>query len=78
LIRTSFTTPITSKTTGVRMGKGKGAIDKYIQVINIFDCFFELKGISSLLAFKLLKKISYKLPVRVCLIDRKRNIYITR
>jgi len=78
LIRTSFTMPITSKTSGVRMGKGKGAIDKYIQVINMFDCLFELKEISLLLAVKLLKKISYKLPVSVCLIDKDRNIFIAK
>lgn len=75
LIRTCFLTPITNKTAGVRMGKGKGTIDRYVQLINIYDCLFELKEVSLLLALKLLKKISYKLPVKVCLIDSHRNIY---
>jgi large subunit ribosomal protein L16 len=78
LIRCNFLIPITSKATGVRMGKGKGAIDKYVEFINIFDCLFELREISFLLAIKLLNKISYKLPFKVCLIDKENNIYTSK
>lgn len=78
LIRCNFSTPITSKPTGVRMGKGKGAIDKYITFIHTYDCLFELKSIPIFLAVKLLNKISYKLPIKVCLIDSKNNIYMSK
>lgn len=78
LIRISFKTPLTNKTSGVRMGKGKGAIDKYVNIINMFDCLFELKDISFLFALQLLKKISYKLPIKVCLIDFNKNIYLAK
>lgn len=78
LIRCNFLLPITDKPTGVRMGKGKGPIDRYVEFINIFDCLFELKGLSFLLAMKLLNKISYKLPFKVCLMDQKKNIYISK
>lgn len=78
LIRCNFLIPITSKALGVRMGKGKGPIDKYVEFINIFDCLFELKSISFLLAIKLLNKISYKLPFKVCLIDKNKNLYYSK
>lgn len=78
LIRCNFLIPITSKATGVRMGKGKGAIEKHVEFINIFDCLFELKELSFLLAIKLLNKISYKLPFKVCLIDKNKNIYFSK
>ena len=78
LIRCNFLIPITKKATGVRMGKGKGAIEKYVAFINIFDCLFELKEISILLALKLLTKISYKLPFKVGLIDRGNNLFMLK
>ena len=78
LIRCNFLIPITSKAVGVRMGKGKGAIKGHVDFINIFDCLFELKQISFLLALKLLNKISYKLPFNVCLIDKNNNIYYSK
>ncbi len=75
LIRCNFLIPVTSKALGVRMGKGKGSIEKHVEFINIFDCLFELRNISFLLALKLLNKIAYKLPFKVCLIDKNRNLY---
>lgn len=78
LIRCNFLIPITSKALGVRMGKGKGSIEKHVEFINIFDCLFELKNISFLLAIKLLNKISYKLPFQVCLIDKENNMYFSK
>lgn len=78
LIRCNFLTPITSKPTGVRMGKGKGAIKEHINFINIYDCLFELKDISLLFGLKLLKKIAYKLGIDVCIIDKNHNIYYAK
>lgn len=78
LIRCNFLIPLTSKPTGVRMGKGKGAIDKYINFVHIYDCLFELNSIPIYLAVKLLNKISYKLPIKVCLIDSNKNIYMSK
>jgi len=73
--RVSFTIPVTSKPTGVRMGKGKGEIDFYVGKCYCFDPIFDFRGISLELGLKLLRKISYKLPMKVGLMDKQGNVY---
>jgi ribosomal protein L16 len=75
LIHSYFNLPITNKSTGTRMGKGKGVIKEHIGLVFIYSSLFELKGIPFFLAYKLLKKISYKLPFKVCLVDRQKNFF---
>jgi large subunit ribosomal protein L16 len=61
LSRVSFRVPITKKGTKSRMGKGKGAISSYVSAIQKGDCLFEIKNIPFTIAYKILKKISFKL-----------------
>jgi ribosomal protein L16 len=70
-----FHIPLTKKSTGTRMGKGKGVIKKYVGYVCMYTNLFEFKKIPFFLAYKLLKKISYKLPLQVCLIDKNNNMY---
>nr|YP_010049283.1 60S ribosomal protein L16 [Pleurostomum flabellatum]QPL15623.1 60S ribosomal protein L16 [Pleurostomum flabellatum] len=68
-VRCNFNIPKTIKSTGVRMGKGKGDIDHYLGHLSKNDCFLEIKGVSKLLGLKLFRKISYKLPFRIKILD---------
>ena len=53
----------TSKPAEVRMGKGKGNLDYWACPIRSGQVLFEISNIKLTTAKKLLKKISYKLPV---------------
>lgn len=75
LIHSNFDIPLTKKSTGTRMGKGKGVIKEYVGYVFIYSSLFELKQIPFFLAFKLLRKISYKLPFKVCLIDKNNYVF---
>lgn len=63
--RVTFTASITKKGTKSRMGKGKGAIKYHMAPVNINDCLFEVKDIPFYVAYKILKKISYKLGITI-------------
>jgi large subunit ribosomal protein L16 len=78
LLRLGVSIPITNKSTGVRMGKGKGDVDFHVGFLNKNDLFIEIKGVSYLLGLKLLKKISYKLPFRVGLYTKGGNTYFLK
>lgn len=73
-IRCDLNIPLTNKSTGVRMGKGKGDIDTYVGFLSRYDCFIEIKGVSYLLGLKLLKKVSYKLPFRIGMITKQGTV----
>lgn len=74
-IRCNYFIPVTRKSTGVRMGKGKGDIDFYKSFICKNQCFIELKGVSFMFGVRLLRKISYKLPYNLGLLTDKGRIY---
>jgi len=74
-VRCTFYTPYTKKGIQSRMGKGKGAIEKYICYINRLDPLFELANVSLLLAIKLFKAISFKLSTRICLVNKEGRVY---
>lgn len=63
--RLDFLAPITKKGTKSRMGKGKGAIKHHMAPISINDCLFEIKDVPFYVAYKILKKISYKLGIGI-------------
>jgi len=67
LSRVFFRVPITKKGTKSRMGKGKGAISSYVSCIQKGDCLFEIKDIPFTIAYKILKKISFKLGMSIYL-----------
>lgn len=65
--------PITKKPLETRMGKGKGNVYKWIQVIKAGQTFIEFEGMSETSAKNVLKKIKQKLPLS-CKLIKKRQI----
>lgn len=64
-------TPITSKPTENRMGKGKGSVSFWVAKIKKGQILFEISGISLENAKKVLKAGSNKLPVKTKFIYKK-------
>ena len=64
--------PITSRPAGVRMGKGKGAVEGWVCVVKPGRIMFEVSQVSEELAMAALRKASMKLPIR-CKIVKKEN-----
>jgi large subunit ribosomal protein L16 len=63
-------TSITSKAVGVRMGKGKGAVDYWASAVRPGQIIFEVSGVPYILAKSILLKASSKLPVRTKIVVR--------
>ncbi|MEZ4957229.1 MAG: 50S ribosomal protein L16 [Saprospiraceae bacterium] len=55
--------PITKKPLEVRMGKGKGALDHYVAMVQPGRIMFEITGVSQEVAFEALRLAAQKLPV---------------
>ena len=55
--------PLTTKGIGVRMGKGKGSVDKWVAVVKEGKIMFEIAGVSEEVAREALRLASHKLPV---------------
>jgi len=55
--------PITSKPAEVRMGKGKGALDHYVAVVESGRIMFEIDGVSDEVAVEALRLAAQKLPL---------------
>lgn len=73
--------PITTKSekmTKLRMGKGKGKVNRLITYLKIFSNIFILKDVTLITALKLMRKISYRLPFQMYLIDKNLNMYLSR
>lgn len=63
-IRVFSHVPVTAKPLEVRMGKGKGYVDRWVCKITRGTIICELSGISEKQANGLFKKISLKLPIK--------------
>ncbi len=63
--------PITKKAAGVRMGSGKGDIDKYVAVIKPGRILFEMAGVSEQIALESMKLASAKLPFKTKIIKKE-------
>ena len=62
--------PITERAAESRMGAGKGAVDFWVAVVKPGAVLFEITGLDRTMAFKVLKLASYKLPIKVKIIER--------
>ena len=62
--------PITSKPQEVRMGKGKGALDHYVALIQPGRIMFEMDGVSEAVAQEALRLAAQKLPVKTKMVTR--------
>lgn len=56
--------PVTKKPQEVRMGKGKGAHDHWVALVQPGRIMFELEGVSQAVAFEALQLAAQKLPVK--------------
>jgi large subunit ribosomal protein L16 len=61
---------VTKKPVGVKMGSGKGDIDRYVAVVKPGHIIFEIGGVSKELAQKALRKAAHKLSVQTKFIEK--------
>ncbi len=60
--------PVTKKPAEVRMGKGKGSVDRYVAKIKPGRILYEMGGIEAEVAIEALQLAAAKLPVKTKLI----------
>lgn len=73
-IRTFPWKPVTKKPTEVRMGKGKGDPEFWVDVIRPGKIIYELEGVSEALAKEAMKLAARKLPIRTRFISRDNRV----
>jgi len=64
-------TPVTSKPTEVRMGKGKGAVDFWAARVKPGRVMFEIDGVTETVAREALRLAAMKLPVKTRVVVRE-------
>ncbi len=62
---------ITAKPAETRMGKGKGAPDRWVAVVRPGRIVFELAGVRRDVALEALRLASHKLPVKTKIVERE-------
>ena len=65
--------PVTVKPLGTRMGSGKGAVDRWVAVVQPGRVMFEIGGVSEEVAREALRLAMHKLPVK-CKIASKADL----
>ncbi len=73
-IRTFPWKPVTKKPTEVRMGKGKGDPDFWVDVIKPGRIIYEVEGMPESVAREAMRLAAHKLPVRTSFISREDRI----
>lgn len=63
--------PVSAKPAEVRMGKGKGAVDRYVCRVKPGRVIFELDGVAEEVAREAFEKASAKLPIKTKFIIRR-------
>ncbi len=63
--------PVTKKPTEVRMGKGKGDPEFWVDVIKPGRILYEVEGISEDVAREAMRLASHKLPIRTRFVSRE-------
>ncbi len=64
-------TPVTSKPTEVRMGKGKGSVDFWAAKVKPGRIMFEIDGVGEFVAREALRLAAMKLPVKTRTVVRE-------
>jgi len=69
--------PLTSRPVGVRMGKGKGGVEKWVMNIKPGRIIFEMAGVSEELAREALTLAKHKLPFKTKIItaENEHEVY---
>ena len=62
--------PITSKSSEVKRGSGKGEVDRYVAVVKPGLILFELGGMPKDIAIKALTLAAHKLPMKTRIIEK--------
>lgn len=68
--------PITKKPAETRMGKGKGAVDKWVAVVKRGRVICEVQGVDETVARQILKLVSYKLPLKAKFVKRGHELFL--
>ena len=63
--------PKTSKPLEVRMGSGKGSVDKWVAVVKSGKIMFEIAGVSEEIAREALRLAANKLPIKTKFIKKE-------
>jgi large subunit ribosomal protein L16 len=70
-IRTFPWKPVTKKPAEVRMGKGKGDPESWVDVVKPGKILFELEGVTEKTAKEALRLAAHKLPIKTRFISRE-------
>ena len=63
--------PVSAKPAETRMGKGKGATDRYVAVVKPGRVMFEIAGVPEDVAMIALKRAQYKLPIKTQIVRKE-------
>ena len=63
--------PVTQKPLGVRQGKGKGNVEKWVAVVKKGKIMFEVGGVDEAIAREALRLASHKLPIPCKIIKKE-------
>ncbi len=63
--------PVTAKPLEVRMGSGKGDVDRWVAVVRPGTVVYEVGGVDEGVARKAFNRVAHKMPMRVRMIFRK-------
>lgn len=63
--------PVTKKPQEVRMGSGKGDVDRWVAVVRPGTVIYEIGGVQAETARKAFNRVAHKMPVRVRMITKK-------
>jgi large subunit ribosomal protein L16 len=66
--------PVTKKPAEVRMGSGKGPVDRWVAVVKPGRMLFEIAGVNEDVAREAMRLASHKLPVQTRVIERLREV----
>lgn len=66
--------PLTSKPAETRMGKGKGAPDKWVAEVRAGRIMYEITGVSEAEAKNALKQCAAKMPIRCEFVVRTKSV----
>jgi len=65
--------PITEKGAETPMGSGKGAVDRYVDVVKPGKIIFEMNGVTEEIAREALRRAAHKLPVKCKIITSNKS-----
>ena len=65
--------PLTKKSIGTRMGKGKGAVEAWVAVVKEGKILFEVSGVDEATAREALRLASHKLPIRTKVVTKEES-----